>query len=734
MLPTSSLSRLLFALLISVQLSVEVTRASSPLDNAQALWQFGDANEASGRFEPLSAQGDVKLGVALTGAERNASLQCGGDGQAALFNGGYFRAISKDNRRFQLEGKTMTLVIRLQDSDGRWTSPLFAKDASQDPYNMVLWGDQGTLTYLWQAEPMKQQVKQLTSTFKDFVDGVLRLRVPMALTDAKRWHEVAMRFRGANLELFVDGVLVDEEWPHGALYQFAAPFLIGAGYQNGKLQSSFHGMVDYVALWNRALSDTEITQLAGGPEAVARREVEINGPVQPMPQYWKPRGYNAWAGDCMPFYHDGVFHLFYLFDRHHHGSKWGQGAHQYAHLSSNDLIHWEQQPLAVPIVEQWECSMGTCDCIWHDGVYYMFYTDCGSRCEYNDKPQEGSWIFVSRSTDGIHFQKDLKPLVSGGDCTVFRDPATGLFHLVRGGGNRLVSKDLKKWEEIPGDFVQRTDPNTTGECPHLFAWNGWYYFILGTNAVWKSRSALGPWEPIEPTIYDGLFVPKVAEFKGNRRILAGFMFNYGWAGHLALRELTQSPDGSLGMKFVPELIPASGDPQSLKFVPLASAAVGDQHKISLQTKKPFAAAALEGMAPNVRITMRVVPQAGVKCYGLCLRGKDDYEGGCELRFEPSRKRVQYGTPVNHGLAKDAKDMLVRGQDHAIENVKQLDRPFNLDIIVKNDLVDTCIDGRRVVITRRGPEMNGDRLFFFAGEGGVTFDSIQVRPLIEPGRP
>ncbi len=727
-------SRLLFVSLVSLQLFLDSASAATPLENAQALWQFNNTNDSFGRFESLAVNGDVKLGVALTGKEREESLRCGGDGHVAIFNGGFLRAVNKAGRSFQLEGKSMTLAMRLQEVSGQWTAPLFSKDSNKDPYHIILGGDQGTLSYLWQTRPMEQQVKQLTNNSKEFIDGVLRLRYPMPLADAKQWHEIVMRFRGPNLELFVDGVLVDEEWPYGELYQFAAPFLIGAGYQNGKLQSTFRGSMDYVALWNRALEDPEITQLAGGKECVAKRELEINGPVQPMPQYWKPRGYNAWAGDCMPFYHDGVFHLFYLFDRHHHGSKWGQGAHQYAHLSSKDLIHWEQQPLAVPIVAQWECSMGTCDCIWHDGVYYMFYTDCGSRCEYKDKPQEGSWIFVATSTDGIHFHKDLKPLVSGGDCTVFRDPATGLFHMIRGGGNRLVSKDLRKWEEIPGDFVQRTDPNTTGECPHLFAWNGWYYFILGANAIWKSRNALGPWEPIAPTIYDGLFVPKVAEFKDNRRILAGFMFHYGWAGHLAVRELTQSPDGSLGIKFVPELIPASGHPQSLQFNPMASGAVGDRSKISIKTDKPFAAAALQGMAPNVRITMRVVPQPGVKMFGLCLRGKGDYEGGCELRFEPSRKRVQYGMPVDHGPAKDAKDPIARGSDHALENVEQLDKPFNLDIIVKNDLVDTCIDGRRVTITRRGPEMNGDRLYFFAGEGGVTFESIEVRPLVEPGRP
>ena len=549
----------------------------------------------------------------------------------------------------------------------------------------------------------------------------------MTLIEPNRWHDVVARFRGANLELFVDGVLVDEEWPHGGLFDFTGPFLIGAGYEQGKLKSGFRGRIDHLALWNRALKDEEITALAGGVEEVARRDREILGPEPSSVQYWKPRGYNAWAGDCMPFFHDGTFHLFYLFDRRHHGSKWGQGAHQYAHVSSRDLIHWEHRPLAVPIVQQWECSMGTCDAIWHDGTYHMFYTDCGSRCEYKDKPQRGSWIFVATSADGVHFHKDLKPLVSGGDCTVFRDPATGLFHLIRGGGNRLVSKDLRNWQETPGDFVARK-PGTTGECPHEFEWNGWFYFILGTNAVWKSRSALGPWEEMKPTIYDGLFVPKVAEFTGNRRILAGFNFERGWAGHLALRELIQYPDGSLGMKFPPELIPASGKPQKLSFAALSSESSGDSTRVRIRAPGRFAAGMLAGVPANVRITLRVMPQPGAKTFGLCFRGQGNYESGCELRFEPGRQRVQYAAVKGRGPAEDSTGPIAQGRDFAIENVENLDRPFTLDIIVKNDLIDTCIDQRRTMLTRRDPEAHGDRLFFFAREGEVTFADISVRPL------
>ena len=174
--------------------------------------------------------------------------------------------------------------------------------------------------------------------------GVLQVGVPVALVGPTAWHDVVFRFRGANLELFVDGVLVDEEWGYGPLHRFEPPFLVGAAWEQGRLRSGFHGQVDYVALWDRPLSDAEIASLSGGATAATQRALEILGPERPLPHYWRPRGYNAYAGDCMLLWDGSRLHLFYLFDRRHHTSKWNLGAHQYAHLSTTDLMEWQRHP------------------------------------------------------------------------------------------------------------------------------------------------------------------------------------------------------------------------------------------------------------------------------------------------------------------------------------------------------------------------------------------------------
>jgi hypothetical protein len=181
------------------------------------------------------------------------------------------------------------------------------------------------------------------------------------------------------------------------------------------------------------------------------------------------------------------------------------------------------------------------------------------------------------------------------------------------------------------------------------------------------------------------------------------------------------------MKWPAEMIPASGQPLKPAFEPLRGNATQDAGAIHVRAQDGFAVAMLKGLPQNVRITLRIKPGAGVKHFGLTLRGKGNYEDGCELRFEPGRQRAQYGVPDRGGMAKDfTGDMVAVIADACIGNLTGLDRPFTLDLIVKDDLVDACIDGRRTILKRQPAQ--GDRLFLFANQGDVVFEDVSVRPL------
>ncbi len=191
-----------------------------------------------------------------------------------------------------------------------------------------------------------------------------------------------------------------------------------------------------------------------------------------------------------------------------------------------------------------------------------------------------------------------------------------------------------------------------------------------------------------------------------------------YAGELLVRELIQYADGTLGTKWPEEMIPESGPP--LKLPPDAAA----DGSIRLSAPDGFAFGTLEEIPQNVRITLRVKPQAGVKHFGLCVRGQGEYASGCELQFEPPLQHVQFAPVADGQIAKRP------GNWRAVGGVTDIDKPFTLDVIVKDDLVDACIDNRRTIITRNRTKLGGDRLFFFVDHGEVTFEEIQVRPLLD----
>jgi hypothetical protein len=197
-----------------------------------------------------------------------------------------------------------------------------------------------------------------------------------------------------------------------------------------------------------------------------------------------------------------------------------------------------------------------------------------------------------------------------------------------------------------------------------------------------------------------------------------------YAGELLVREVIQNSDGTLATKWIEEMIPASGKLLDLPFRESIGTSFKEGKTIQISALNSFSVGLLEKVPQNVRITLSVIPTAGVKHFGLCFRGKGNYDSGCELQFDTAKQRVQFAPVSNGCITEEA------GHWMAIDGVTGIDKPFTLDIIVKDDLVDVCIDNRRTIITRNFTKLSGNRLFFFANDGQVVFENIQVRPLLK----
>ena len=120
-------TRMILAMVLLAAGTGRSVAADAPFGDAIAVWHMADLNDAAGKNSPLVAKGNVKCGIQLEGAEREASLRRGGDGCVAQFDGGWLDAGQGAEGELNLTGQAMTMALRLRSPSGTWGCPLMAK-------------------------------------------------------------------------------------------------------------------------------------------------------------------------------------------------------------------------------------------------------------------------------------------------------------------------------------------------------------------------------------------------------------------------------------------------------------------------------------------------------------------------------------------------------------------------------------------------------------------------------
>ena len=101
---------------------------------------------------------------------------------------------------------------------------------------------------------------------------------------------------------------------------------------------------------------TAMMLLTAVSSCLAQFSVKYSPEVQPKGniQYFTPVGGNQFVGDCIPFFREGTFYLYWLLDEGHHSALNGLGGHQWCVSTSTDLKNWIHHPIAIGIDEEWE--------------------------------------------------------------------------------------------------------------------------------------------------------------------------------------------------------------------------------------------------------------------------------------------------------------------------------------------------------------------------------------------
>lgn len=480
--------------------------------------------------------------------------------------------------------------------------------------------------------------------------------------------------------------------------------------------------------------------LSGMQSAVAQLNVHYDPEIQETGniQYFTPKGDNLFVGDCIPFYHEGTYYLYWLLDSGHHSALNGLGGHQWVLSTTKDLKKWEHHPIAIGIDEEWEKSICTGSVVYDGKKFYAFYA---TRL-FDSEGKVNEQLSYATSADAIHFEKQ-KPnpfytSAPGYNKRDFRDPkvvidSSGVFHLFvsssseknysidinRGCLVHLSSKDLKIWKvNEPILTGQRDVP----ECPDYFKWKDWYYLLYsqgGNTPYLMSKKPYGPW--IEPKFQafdeDWSNVVKTAEFPNGRRIAASWIpsrkdnkdnGDERFGGCILLREVIQLEDGTLTTRFPEETMPQLGNRLSLALIPDQKSSKISDNQFEIDAQGAIGSLHSGNIPLNCRITFGVNPTGNNEDFGLYLRSTDKASEGYKLSFSANKQVV---------LLANTK----------IQAVSGLDKPFKVDIIMNGDIIDVCINGQRCIVNRL-PEKKGDFIWFYAKHGKVTFKDIKIYPI------
>ena len=533
------------------------------------------------------------------------------------------------------QGFTLSLQVDLEQLNGADAETLFelgdVAKLSYRQHNPNHWHPQNYPAYKMEdgSLPVLEAEILLRSYASDRTDRLV-VGVPLAMLERPFGkHDVVLHFTGVEFSIYVDGKLYDND------------FAIGYPSLQGKLAVKKGQGVEFYA---PALQPTMV------------EEYKADNNIQ----YWTPPFHNAWVGDVATIYHNGRYHIFYLFDRRGHASKLGRGGHYFEHLSTEDFKTWVEHEPAVSIDHQWE-TLGTGTPFVYDGKLCLAYGLHTTRIFPREKttlPMMWDYFNEHKKTQVVNYTT-LQDVVAAG--TTYSVSADGVAEfskshsLVHPCENPSIFTDSEGGLRMLANYGARGEWSAEsladgwkcenesfppgGDCTFFFEWGDYQYIIGGFRQLYSRRSGESDecwWDMVAECrdMYNGMSVPAVSEISDSRRLMAGWVKTQNWGGVLAVHEMVQFPDGALGSKWMEEIVPAT------------------ERAVVCSPEERIVAD-----EPSFILTFDVEPDKDYRGrVGVTLCGEDGSKSDCEWQLMLDRCRAQFSNAVEGDFAKSERTL------------------------------------------------------------------------------
>ena len=629
-------------------------------------------------------------------------------------------------------------------------------------------------------------------------DYVLAFYDPINALPLYEWSHIAVSFDGKTgyIGLFYNGApsyeAIIPDLAETRLISSEDPLYIGR-YTNpvqefGISRQLVSGLLDEVKIYNASLSPKEITEVyadtdtAEGHPALDWQDIALDNSVYEGDRY-RPQYHGlppaVWMNEPhSPFYYNGKYHVFY--QHNPSGPYWSQI--RWAHIVSDDMIHWEYVKDAV-VPTAGICPEGVWTggaCIGPDGTPWLAITAGTNTSSWSgqnvafahaadpDDPYLVDWIVEDKVT--ITQPADD----SQGERDQFRDPFVwyddGVYYMMvstsipgkGGSANVYTSTDMREWEArgylYECDYnlypeqgahwecvvmlpVSTADGSQTKyilfDCPQ-YTVDGYTvecYYWIGTFD--KENCRFIP-DDHKPRLFDmgrGVFTGQNGYCFLTEEDKAAGKTSYE-QGRTVIYAIAQGKDAGTAQNYyagwahnfaIPLELKLSDDGNEIIREPIKELqSIRQETLYSYEGEGKTADAinseisSIRGDLLEIRATFTVAPTAA------------DYSGGISVRYNPNTVNLQTERTdilfTNAGVYIDRSqssllDYVTKTPSHTWENTS---REFSVIILLDRSMLEVYVNGVMSFTTRIYPKYgDSDYLRVFDNNSGIRFTSFNV---------
>lgn len=457
--------------------------------------------------------------------------------------------------------------------------------------------------------------------------------------------------------------------------------------------------------------------------------------------FYKPA--KGWVGDPMPFYDNGKFHFFYLYDARDNGVTF----HPWHKAETTDFGTFKNDALMIPCGDDnsQERALGTGSVIKAGNSYYAFYTAHNGALFPKEK------IMVAVSSDLSTWSKTdfLLEAADGYDKNEFRDP----FVIFDSSANKYkmfltTRSDHGGWGATVAQYSCATLSTNAAdwtldtpffhdngifitECPDIFTEGDYEYLLysdINDRMVHYRYRKVGTTNWIIPTntLMDGIayYAGRTAS-DGTTRYLTGWcptrtatsdLSEYSWAGSLVVHKLTQQTDGSLTLS-IPNAVANKFITTIDNKVISTNNATSSADTYTLNAASERASVLFERITTAAKITTTIEVSSATKWFGFEFGACGDQTETYALRFDLNANELRLDQMRNNNFS----GVIL----NKIPLTVPADRKFEVTFVSEQSVCAIYVNGT-LAFTNRLYKMNQNPWAIFAENGEVKFTNLKVQ--------